>query len=316
MPWYDGPTLIGYLETVEVDDERMRGRAVPHAGAVGEPARPRLPRLRRHDRRRHGAAGRRDPRAAVAAARARVARIVTFDGDLDEAVAGQSVTLTLADEIDVSRGDVLAAADAPAGRRRPVRGDVVWMDDEPMLPRPPLPDARSARSSPPRRSRRSSTRSTSTRSSTSRRRSSSSTRSASCNLELDRPIAFDPYDENRDIGGFILIDRITNDDGRRGHAPLRAAPLARTSTGRRSTSTRRARAALKGQQPCVLWFTGLSGAGKSTIANLVEKRAARAAAATPTCSTATTSATGSTRTSASPTPTASRTSAASPRWRG
>ncbi len=121
-PWYDGPTLLEHLETV--DDRRRRRRpAVPHAGAVGQPARTSTSAASR-GRIVGGtrAAGRRGAGPARRARPRRSTRIVTFDGDLDEAVAGQSVTLTLADEIDVSRGDVLAAADDPAARRRPVRG--------------------------------------------------------------------------------------------------------------------------------------------------------------------------------------------------
>ena len=135
-----------------------------------------------------------------------------------------------------------------------------------------------------------------------------------CNISLDRPIAFDPYAENRDTGGFILIDRLTNATVGAGmlHFALRRAAERPLAGARRQQATRAPRS--RASRPCVLWFTGLSGAGKSTIANLVEKQAARAWAATPTCSTATTCATASTRISASPTPTASRTSAASPRW--
>ena len=112
-PWYDGPTLMGYLESVELDETRQQKDVVPDAGAVGQPPRPRLPRLLRHDLERHRQAGRRDPRPAVRAARAGSTRIVTANGDLPLAVAGQSITLTLADEIDISRGDVISAADAP-----------------------------------------------------------------------------------------------------------------------------------------------------------------------------------------------------------
>ena len=165
-----------------------------------------------HDRRRRRHSRATASRVLPSGRESKVARIVTHDGDLASAVAGQSVTLTLADEIDVSRGDVLGGRRCAAGSRRPVRGDVVWMSDEPMLPGRPylmkIGAQHGRRDGRPRRS----TRSTSTRSSTSRRRRSSSTRSASCNLDA-RPSRspFDPYDENRDTGGFILIDRLTND---------------------------------------------------------------------------------------------------------
>ena len=111
-----------------------------------------------------------------------------------------------------------------------------------------------------------------------------------CGLELDQPIVFEPYADNRDLGGFILIDRITNTTVGAGllHFALRRSQNVHWQA---LDVNKAARAELKGQKPCVLWFTGLSGAGKSTIANLVEKRL-HASAATPICSTATTCATG------------------------
>ena len=141
MPWYDGPTLMGISRRVEVDDDAPAARAVPHAGAVGQPPEPRLPRLRRA----------RSPAARVAPGRP---RRVLPSGPREHGRAhrhlrrrprrrrspGQSVTLTLADEIDVSRGDVIAAADAPPRVADQFEATIVWMDEEPMLPRPRLPD--------------------------------------------------------------------------------------------------------------------------------------------------------------------------------
>ena len=135
-----------------------------------------------------------------------------------------------------------------------------------------------------------------------------------CNISTQAPIAFDAFAENRATGAFILIDRITNATVGAGmilHPLRRAANIHWQSLD----VDKQARAAQKNQKPAVLWFTGLSGSGKSTIANLLEKKLHRRRAATPTSSTATMSATGSTAISASPTPTASKTSAASPRWR-
>ena len=248
--------------------------------------------------------------------RSTVERIVTYDGDLDAAVAGQAVTLTLADEIDASRGDMIAAADDAARRRRPVRGDGRVDGRRPDVPRPQLPDAdrlaarhrddRAAQVQAQRRLARARRRDQARAQRDRRRATSSST----------APVAFDPYDENRETGGFILIDRITNETVGAGMIRFALRRAANLHWQAVDVDKARARGAARARQPSVLWFTGLSGAGKSTIANLVETRAAPRAAATPTCSTATTSATASTRTSASRRPTASRTSAASPRSRG
>ena len=134
MPWYHGPTLLPHLETRRRDGDPQRA-AVPHAGAMGQPAESRFSRLCRPDRRRQRARRRRGARSRPRARNSRVARIVTADGDLPQAIAGQSVTLTLADEIDVSRGDLLVR-----GRlSRPASSDqfeatIVWMYDQPMLP--------------------------------------------------------------------------------------------------------------------------------------------------------------------------------------
>ena len=293
-PWYDGPTLLELPRDRRGRPSGRAARAVPHAGAVGQPARTstsaaspaRSPAAR-------VAAGRRGARRCRRAATSTVARIVTV-------------------RRRPRRGRRRAVGHAHARRRdrrqprrrarrrrrsRPGVADqfaahVVWMAEEPLLPRPLLPAASSA----PRPCRRTVTRAQAQgrrqhAASSWPRRRWSSTRSASCNLELDRPVAFDPYADNRDTGGFILIDRITNDTVGAGMIDFALRRVAATSTGRRSTSTKAARAQLKGQQPCVLWFTGLSGAGKSTIANLRREAAARRWACTPTCSTATTSAT-------------------------
>ena len=266
-----------YLEAVEVDEHAHAGEAVPAAGAVGQPARPRLPRLRRHDRQRRRAPGRPGARAARPAASRPSSASSPTTAISTLAVAGQAVTLTLADEIDVSRGDVLAATAAPPRGGRPVRGDDRLDGRGADAARPHLPHARRARAPSAPRSRRSSTSSTSTRSST----------SPPTRLELNEigvcddssstePIAFDPY--TREPRHRRLHPRST------GSRTTRSAPGLLHFALRRSQNVhwqaldvdKAARAGLKGQRPCVLWFTGLSGAGKSTIANLVEKQPARA----------------------------------------
>ena len=200
----------------------------------------------------------------------RIARIVAMPGDLAEAQAGEAVALTLSDEIDVSRGDVIAAADVPPPVADQFEATVVWMDEE------PLPPGRSYLLKIGAR--------TATAQVTAiKHRVNVNTLEklaarhldlndiAVCNLSLDRPIAFEPYEVNRDLGGFILIDRITN---RTVGAGMIRFALRRADNihWQAIDVTREARAQMKGQKGRVIWLTGLSGAGKSTIANLVDKR--------------------------------------------
>ena len=126
-----------YLETVEVADDR-RAQALPHAGAVGQPPQPRFPRLLRHHRLGHDPPRRRGD-VASSGQTSRVARIVTMDGDLEEAVAGQAVTLTLTDEIDISRGDTLAAADERPYQADQLEAKLVWLHEEPLRAGAQLP---------------------------------------------------------------------------------------------------------------------------------------------------------------------------------
>jgi len=201
-----------------------------------------------------------------------VTRIVTFDGDLDEAVAGQSITFTLADEIDISRGDLVVAADEPAEVSDQFEATVVWMNEAPLLPGRSyfmkIGTKTVTGTVAPLKHR--------INVNTLQKMAASKldlNEIGVCNLELDRPIAFDPYQVNRDTGGFILIDRITNDTVGAGmlHFALRRASNVQWQA---LDVNKAARAAMKGQKPCVLWFTGLSGAGKSTIANLVDRKLA------------------------------------------
>jgi bifunctional enzyme CysN/CysC len=266
-PWYDGPTLLGYLEDVELDLERME--AAPFRMPVQLVSRP------SSDFRGFAgtiAAGTVRPGDAIRVlprdSRSTVERIVTYDGDLDEAVAGQSVTLTLTDEIDASRGDMIASAEDPPGVADQFEATVVWMADDPMY-----------------RGRNylmriGSQLATATIAPLKYKLNVNSLEHVAAtklelneigvvDLELDRPVAFDPYDESRETGSFILVDRISNDTVGAGmirFALRRAANLRWQAVD----VDKSARAAAKGQTPSVLWFTGLSGAGKSTIANLVE----------------------------------------------
>jgi bifunctional enzyme CysN/CysC len=185
-------------------------------------------------------------------------------------VAGESVAVVLADEIDVSRGDVLAASEAPPGVADQFEVTIVWMNDQPML------QGRSYHM-------KSGTQTVTATVAPLKYQVNINTLEhlaarrlklneiGVCSIELDRPIVFEPYSENRDLGSFILIDRITNATVGAGmiHFALRRSQNVHWQA---LDVNKSARAMMKGQTACVVWFTGLSGAGKSTIANLVEKR--------------------------------------------
>jgi len=199
-----------------------------------------------------------------------VDRIVTFDGDLERAVAGRSVTITLTDEIDVSRGDVLAAAADPPGVADQFEAHVVWMSEEEMLPgRPYLLKIGTrmvtATLAQPKYEVNVNTLEHSAA------RTLGLNQIGVCNLNLDRPIPFDPYVDNRDMGGFILIDRFTNSTVAAGllHFALRRSDNVHWQA---IEIDKNAHAVQKNQRPCVVWLTGLSGSGKSTIANIVEQK--------------------------------------------
>ncbi|MDE2305015.1 MAG: sulfate adenylyltransferase subunit CysN [Gammaproteobacteria bacterium] len=268
-PWFRGPTLIEYLETVEVDEDRMQ-RA---------PLRMPVQWVNRPDQDFRGFAGRlvsgilrrgEPVRINPAGTQSVVTRIVTRDGDLDEAVAGQSVTVTLRDEIDVSRGDVISAPDSPPGSADEFEAVVVWMHAQPML------RGRSYLMKIGAKTVGATVSPIKYRINVNTLERLAATRLdlnevGVCGLELDRPIAFDPYAENRATGAFILIDRMTNDTV--GGGMLRFALRRSQNVHWQAVDVDQgARTRLNGHRPCVLWFTGLSGAGKSTIANLVEKR--------------------------------------------
>jgi bifunctional enzyme CysN/CysC len=191
-------------------------------------------------------------------------------GTIDEAVAGQPVTLTLADEIDVSRGDVLCSVDEPAEVGDQFEAHLVWMTEEPLLPERQylLKIGTKVVGAAVTRIKHKINVNT-------LERVSGNTLELNdigvCNVALDQAVAFDPYSQSRDMGGFILIDRIT---GNTVGAGMISFALRRSANVQWQTIevSKSAHAQLKGQQPCVVWFTGLSGAGKSTIANLLEKR--------------------------------------------
>jgi bifunctional enzyme CysN/CysC len=199
-----------------------------------------------------------------------VARIVAMPDDLVLARAGQAVTLTLTDEIDVSRGDVIAAADAPLQVADQFEASIVWMDDEPLPPGRTYLLKIGARTATAQVTAIKHRINVNTLEKLAAKRLELND-IAVCNLSLDRPIAFESYEANRDLGGFILIDRITN---RTVGAGMIRFALRRADNihWQAIDVTREARAAMKGQKGRIVWLTGLSGAGKSTIANLVDRR--------------------------------------------
>ena len=268
-PWYGGPSLVEHLETVEFDANAAQGSAFRMP--VQWVNRPNL------DFRGFAgtiASGRIAPgdkiRVLPSGRISEVSRLVSYDGDLDQAVAAQSITVCLADEIDCSRGDVIVAADAPAEVADQFEATIVWMSEEPMLvgrqywlklatqtvtvsvhaPKYQIDvntmDHLAAKTF-------------------------ELNSIGVANLVTDKPIVFEPYATNRELGAFILINKLTNATVAAGmlHFSLRRSQ----NIHRQALEiSREAHAGLKHQRPAVLWFTGLSGAGKSTIANLVEKK--------------------------------------------
>ncbi|MBL7489035.1 sulfate adenylyltransferase subunit CysN, partial [Frankia sp. AgB1.9] len=267
-PWYTGPTLVGFLESVQIAETANDG---PFRLPVQWVNRPNLD-FRGFSGQVAGGVIRPGEtiRALPSGQESTVTRIVTADGDLDAAYAGQSVTLTLADEIDVSRGDILAAASAPAEVADQFACHLVWMGAEPMLPGRPYLLKLGTRTVNATLAQPKYKVNVNTLEQTAAK-TLELNEIGVANLTLDRAVPFDPYTVNRDTGGFILIDKYS-------HATVAAGLL--HFALRRSHNihwqavevNKTARAAAKGQRPAVIWFTGLSGAGKSTIANLVEKK--------------------------------------------
>jgi bifunctional enzyme CysN/CysC len=259
---------MGYLESVEIQD------ALRNA-----PFRMPVQWVNRPDQNFRGFSGRivggsvrpRDRvRILPSGKESNVARIVSKDGDLDLAIAGQSVTVTLDDEIDISRGDMLAAADSPPGIADQFEATIVWMSEDEMLPGRPYLLKIGAKTAGVTMVQPKYKVNVNTLEHLAAR-TLHLNEIGICNLNLDQPIVFDPYAENRDTGGFILIDRLTNSTIGAGllHFALRRSQNIHWQA---IEVNKQAHAALNGHRPCVVWFTGLSGSGKSTIANVVEKK--------------------------------------------
>ena len=266
--WYHGPTLIGYLETVPAADERAE-----------QSFRMPVQWVNRHNLDFRGFSGQivggtvrpgDTVRILPAGTTSRVDRIVTMDGDLDEAIAGQSVTITLADEVDVSRGDLICHADNPAEVADQFESHVVWLHEDEMLPGRPYLMKIGARTvgvtigNPKYR----------VDVNTLDHLAANTLEMNEigvCNISLDRPVPFDPYSENRDTGGFVIIDKMTQNTVGAGllHFALRRSHNIHWQDVR---VDKEARAEQNSHRPGLVWLTGLSGSGKSTIANIVESK--------------------------------------------
>ncbi|MEP5936885.1 MAG: sulfate adenylyltransferase subunit CysN [Erythrobacter sp.] len=267
--WYNGPALIDHLETVEIANFAAQSRNFRMP--VQWVNRPNLDFRGFAGLITDGSIKPGDPVRIVPAGKtSTVKTIASFDGDMDEAVAGQSVTLTLTDEVDCSRGDVIAVADDPPEASDQFETTVVWMSDEALKPGRAYwlklgSQVVSATIAEPKYEICVNT----------------FEHLAAKTLELngigvaelrtDKPIVFESYTKSRQLGGFILIDKFTNATVGAGliHFSLRRAQNVHWQP---TTITRDDHAGLKNQKPLVLWFTGLSGSGKSTIANAVEQR--------------------------------------------
>ena len=267
-PWYDGPTLMEHLENVDIE-----------SGAEERPFRLPVQWVNRPNPDFRGFSGLVTGGRISAGDRVRVLpsgkvstveRIVTYDGDLEQCQENMSVTLTIKDEIDASRGDVIVSADSPCGLADQFQTQILWMSEEQMVPSrqylmkmncvsaivtPSKPkhkiDVNSFKLSPTK--------------------TLALNEIGVCNISLDRKIPFEPYRKNRSMGGFIIIDRMTNNTVGMG---LIDFDLRRASNIHWQSMQigKGSRSEIKSQKPFVLWFTGLSGSGKSTIADLLEKR--------------------------------------------
>lgn len=267
-PWYRGPTLLQYLETVDADDETA---TKPFRFPVQWVNRPNL------DFRGYAgtvASGQVMVGDAVVAAisgqTSKVTQIITPEGPASAATAGDAVTITLADELDIARGDILVSSKARPDVSEQFAAHVIWMSDEPLVPGRSYLGRIGTKTSP-------------ITITAIKHRVDVNTHQhiaatalelndiAFCNLSTTTPIAFDPYEQNRKTGSFIIIDRFTNHTVGAG---MIAFGLRRgTNIHRQALSIGKAeRAALNRQRPAIVWFTGLSGAGKSTVADIVDRR--------------------------------------------
>ena len=267
-PWYDGQSIMEYLETVEVA-----------ASSQSRPFRMPVQWVNRPNREFRGFAGLIGSgcistgdkiRVLPSGSESTVARIVTYDGDLELAGAGRSVTLTLTDEIDISRGDIITSADSPCSSADQFQARILWMNDSAMMPGRQYLFKSNSQTSPMTLGRL-------------KHRIDVNTLEelpakvldmneiGVCNISLSSRIAFDSYDDDPVMGGFVIVDRMTNNTVGMGLIDF-ALRRADNIHWQSMDVTKQSRAEQKSQRPRLIWFTGLSGSGKSSIANILEKK--------------------------------------------
>ena len=268
MHWYHGPTLLGHLETVDVSHA---GKQRPFRFPVQYVNRPHLDFRGYAGTVASGRIARGDEVVIHPSGRhVHVARIVTAGGDLDTAQEGDAVTLSFAEEVDVSRGDILAHAEGTPSVADQMAARIIWFDEEPMLPGRAYTLKCGCQTT------------TATVLNLKYKLNVDNLDHVAgktlelnevglCNLGTTKPLVFDSYAENSDTGSFILIDRFTNATVAAGMIEF-GLRRATNIQWQELSVDKAARAGLKEQKPCVLWFTGLSGSGKSTVANALEKR--------------------------------------------
>jgi bifunctional enzyme CysN/CysC len=269
MAWYHGPTLMAYLETVETNTD----------GALAQPFRLPVQYVNRPDLDFRGfcgtvASGRIGTGDAIrvqpSGKASTVARIVSYDGDQTQAVAGESITLTLTDEVDVSRGDLISGVDEPAGVADQFQADLVWMSEDPLMVGRSYLIKMAGRTAVVSVSDIKYKVNVNTLEHLAAKQLELN-EIAVVNLSLDRMVGFDPYASNKTTGSFIFIDRLSNNTV--GAGMLQFALRRSHNIHMQAVDiTKAARAVQKSQTPRIVWLTGLSGAGKSTVANLVEKK--------------------------------------------
>ncbi|MBJ61937.1 MAG: adenylyl-sulfate kinase [Euryarchaeota archaeon] len=267
-PWYDGESIMQYLETVEVAassqsrDFRMPVQWVNRpnrefrgfTGLIGSGC------VSKGDR----------IRVLPSGTESTVSRIVTYDGDLKLAGAGRSVTITLEDEIDISRGDVIASADSPCGTADQFQARILWMDDSAMASGRQYLFKSNTQTTPMTLGRLKHRVDVNTLEELPAK-SLEMNEIGVCNISLSSRVAYDPYDDDPVMGGFVVVDRMSNNTVGMGLIDF-ALRRADNIHWQSMDVTKQSRAEQKSQQPRLIWFTGLSGSGKSSIANILEKK--------------------------------------------
>ena len=267
-PWYTGETIMGYLENIEVRNQRKQASFRMPVQWVNRPNSNfrGFSGLIASGETKIGDKVRLHPGGKESS----IASIVTWDGELQQASAGQSVTITLNDEIDVSRGDTIAVSTDPCAESDQFQSRILWMNDNPMIPGRQYIF-------------KSNTQTTTLTLGKLKHRIDVNTLNhlpaktlelneiGVCNISLDKRIAFDPYEDNRTMGGFIVIDRLSNNTVGMGLIDF-ALRRSENIHWQKMDVSKESRAEQKSQAAKIIWFTGLSGSGKSSIANILEKK--------------------------------------------